>query len=1100
MSEAEENMWEEYRLNGASFTAGDAVEKPEMREDRLRKEAEIFGLWNPEGTARKLGFGDQSIVEEEDDDWLAQIIGNIGESRSLDMGERDKEWRWSDLDGPEPQEIQNSAPQVAADKEWFPYPSKMMFLLDTLDNLLRLRISSSLMRVFLWILKEANCKNVPSFDQLRKVQKQLRAQCGIPTIPCKSPLGNIFYINDPKAIIAKDWANPTTRKLIHVYPEIPEDGIIREVWHAEKWRKAMDLDILSPMYDAGLKHYYVNEVARLRDGRLIIPVRWVKFRGHFSADELTQNFHNLEEDREIPEWGASTKNAGHHSRMPNPKRKIAAGRPLYSSFVNYFADDVSGNRSKSWNKHWNAYLTHQNLPRRILQQEFHVHFVSTSPHASVAEQFREFKAALDIYCNAGPSDNPMQSEICSHIGGKGNCFCRKCRVGGSQKDKATDDGYHALFEAGMPRTKEYILSELEKQVEMACSGISKPVKELQTETGVKDAYTQVWIDDLIARFKQMRKDNPARSVEEIQKELIQWTVENRDTIYNGFLTTKGFDPTKDTPIEILHTILLGIIKYVWHITHTPWSVEQKQKYALRLQSTTVDGLSIHPIRSAYILQYAGSLIGRQLKTLAQTNIFHLYGLVRDDLFTAWKAAGELSALLWVPEIRNLAEYRADLKTAIANVLDIFAKIDPSKIVTKIKYHLLTHADEDVARFGPLIGVATEIFESFNGVFRYCSILSNHLAPSRDIALQLADQEGMKHRLTGGWWPMGEGGTWERPGSGVRQFMTERPVLQKLLGWSAPESAKPGEFKLVSVKRGEGARKTFALRSTSASRALNFGNYAPESLWRKCSSVVAESLDECFLSSWVFATSPMNSSVISGRISDILVDDSDAAVLVVEMFQILGARDDIFGMPVLVRRDAETTFLIIPAKNIKFKFNTQHDCHSANCEASGQRLRMQERTESDQVENYIVHQPLDRFFINMHAVHNSHLLRATLPRDLVAPIPLFPDSDRRAKHFELASVLRAQKAAKKASSANKRKKPEATDNESDVEEMQPRPSKKRKTGTKKKSTSSAAILAGPSVAAKEAQDAESGSEEDLENAMSHESDKSDKEYSNNSDSD
>ncbi|KAK7020956.1 hypothetical protein R3P38DRAFT_2781572 [Favolaschia claudopus] len=79
--EAEENMWEEYRLNGASFTAGDMVEKAEMREDRLRKEAEIFGLWNPESTARKLGFGDQSIVEEEDDAWLAQIIGNIGRGR-----------------------------------------------------------------------------------------------------------------------------------------------------------------------------------------------------------------------------------------------------------------------------------------------------------------------------------------------------------------------------------------------------------------------------------------------------------------------------------------------------------------------------------------------------------------------------------------------------------------------------------------------------------------------------------------------------------------------------------------------------------------------------------------------------------------------------------------------------------------------------------------------------------------------------------------------------------------------------------------------------------------------------------------------------------
>ncbi|KAJ7688286.1 hypothetical protein B0H17DRAFT_1135741 [Mycena rosella] len=85
--------------------------------------------------------------------------------------------------------------------------------------------------------------------------------------------------------------------------------------------------------------------------------------------------------------------------------------------------------------------------------------------------------------------------------------------------------------AGEPRTKEYIIEELEKQVKLGCSGVAKHVKDSQTETGVKDGYTQFWIDELISRFKQMKKDEPNRPAEEIQAELVQWTVENRDKIY-----------------------------------------------------------------------------------------------------------------------------------------------------------------------------------------------------------------------------------------------------------------------------------------------------------------------------------------------------------------------------------------------------------------------------------------------------------------------------------------------------------------------------------------------------------------------------------------
>nr|GAT48237.1 predicted protein [Mycena chlorophos] len=1009
---AEVKMWKGYEENGASFSAGAWVEGAPMGHDELARKAEVFGMLDPEGAARRLGFGEGSLMEEitmrdEEDDFLSQLMANAG------------------LEEPTDAEIQAGGTALPRPSvEYFPYPNKTLFLLDLLDNLPRLRVSSSLMRVILWVMQEAGARDVPSLDALHKLQKQIRPQSGVPSIPCVSPLGNVFFMNDPRTIVAHDWANPSIRQHIHVYPEIPSDGIISEIWHAQKWRKDLDLDALSPMYDAGPRgHFYVNELAKIVDGPFVVPIRWVIWKtavyaesflatidssGNATIDnsktklveaqKLEMNYLELRNTNRLPTWSSAEATTTLLSRMPNPKRAIAGGHPLYSSFVDYFGDDVSGNRSKSWNKHWNAYMTNRGLPRKMLQQEFHVHFVSTSPHASITEQYREFKAAIVsthtepvivqdehgqvtkicIYCNAGPSDNPMQSEVSSHIGGKGNFLCRKCKVGGTSAHKCTNTGYHELFESGVPRTKEYVLQELQTQVRLVCGGRSSDQLKngTQRETGVKDAYTQHWIVGLEKRYAQLRLADPDRDGREIKGELMKWSEENEEKIYSSFLTTPAFDPTVDTPIELLHTILLGAVKYVWHVSHMSWSAADKKTYSHRLQATNCDGLSIQAIRANYIMQYANSLIGKQLKTIVQTAIFHVHDIVSNDFLVAWRALGELSALLWVPEIRNLKDYQSDLRVAVANLLDAISVIDPSKIITKMKYHLLVHSPDDATRFSPLIGMMTELFESFNAIFRYCSILSNHLAPSRDIASQLGNQEGLKHCLTGGYWAPSDDAKWVRARSGVRHFLEKHTVLQKLLGWTPHTSAKTGDTKLAPIPRGEKTRTARSLRDTTAAQAARYGDYSPDSKWDVCKSVLAQSLDECLVESWVFAEIPSESTatlVNAGRIVEIL-KNAEQTVVVLDIFELSLTRDDHYGMPVLTRPSEGTRRTIISASN------------------------------------FVEHQSVDRYILNIHSFHNPHLIRATLPRHLWAPIPLF--SDRKAKHDEFAQCLRDKKAAKK----------------------------------------------------------------------------------------
>ena len=49
-------------------------------------------------------------------------------------------------------------------------------------------------------------------------------------------------------------------------------------------------------------------------------------------------------------------------------------------------------------------------------------------------------------------DNPMLCECASHIGLNANLFCPRCHAGGDKKYKATDEGFHLLFQVRIVRS------------------------------------------------------------------------------------------------------------------------------------------------------------------------------------------------------------------------------------------------------------------------------------------------------------------------------------------------------------------------------------------------------------------------------------------------------------------------------------------------------------------------------------------------------------------------------------------------------------------------------------------------------------------------
>lgn len=74
--------------------------------------------------------------------------------------------------------------------------------------------------------------------------------------------------------------------------------------------------------------------------------------------------------------------------MPHPFREKAGNKKVYAVPVIVFMDDVSGNTSKQWNKHFNVYISNGTIPRETLDKEFSTRFVTTSQHVPPAELMR----------------------------------------------------------------------------------------------------------------------------------------------------------------------------------------------------------------------------------------------------------------------------------------------------------------------------------------------------------------------------------------------------------------------------------------------------------------------------------------------------------------------------------------------------------------------------------------------------------------------------------------------------------------------------------------------------------------------------------------
>ncbi|KAG1872268.1 hypothetical protein F4604DRAFT_1881049 [Suillus subluteus] len=858
-------------------------------------------------------------------------------------------------------------PVVSPDHPLYPWPSKAHFITSLLFSSPRLPFSEVQKKAVLSWAKE-----------LGKCQSHLQYLVGDPTEKVTSHSSNTFYINNIAKAIAKDYANPLTRLAMQDYPEDGGKGML-QVFNGTK----MLLNLPSPpAVQVNRTVYFTDELLQESSGGYFIPNRFFlaagdtpadttescdKVRSHLCNVCLSSNVCQagfiVSDEEEIIPMSMFTRSFGDIAATCSKLDcGLTASSIKYASLSpNLLQEKSKGNISKQWNKHHAIYMFNANLPREMLEKEFFVRFVSSSPHALPMELMRAMRESISDAAQSGviawdckyneevmlipyvlflTGDNPMQAEECSHAGLNCNYFCRTCEVGGTKEYKESEAGYNTIFTSGNLRTPKKTLQEIRQQFETAFkSGATTKIQNSVSLTGVRDSSSALILSALVKLGKKLRKQ-----FEELLKG------RQLNDIINPLLGMDGLDIHMDTPTEILHTILLGVVKYFWG--QTVFLLEKAKFlhiFQCRLESIDKDGLNAPCLNADYICHYKGSLIGKHFKSLAQVMPFIIHDLVPPTVLNAWTVIGELVVLVWHTKITDTEAYLAILSRTIEDFLNVTTQCAPSILISKPKFHFLVHLPAYIRCFGPAIVFSTERYESFNHVFRLSCIHSNRQAPSRDTCRIFSHQDTVKYIATGGYWYDPTVKKWVCAGVQVLCYLDKHPEQAKLLGIlnSSHNPPIPGSGKIettTATATQKSVQKDVVPWSTTRCVKI-LGTARPGIELYQAKSVVTSEGEHLYI----------------GRIREILVsswDSQTADHVALQLFTFAAALHPSLHLPCI---DLTNNEMVSTGIDIICAVNIQLNCLDSQCTDIQQQPVHQERIETSRTKATVKHKSMPTFF-------------------------------------------------------------------------------------------------------------------------------------------
>ncbi|KAL7751900.1 hypothetical protein RI367_002900 [Sorochytrium milnesiophthora] len=181
-----------------------------------------------------------------------------------------------------------------------------------------------------------------------------------------------------------------------------------------------------------------------------------------------------------------------------------------------------------------------------------------------------------------------------------------------------------------------------------------------------------------------------------------------------------FDPHRGSPLELLHLLPLGIVKYV--ATLTKEHLFSKMNSDARDQVVKMfDAAPVYPghrVSGERVLRWVGSMVGKDFRYLARVAALVLHGLVPHSWVRLWFWTGQVLSYAYVHEIARskLDRYCAALDFVIGQFFQASAAIKEATYIGTLKAHLLLHLSAHVRRFGPLRMWMTERLSRLTGPF------------------------------------------------------------------------------------------------------------------------------------------------------------------------------------------------------------------------------------------------------------------------------------------------------------------------------------------------------------------------------------------------